>query len=48
LMGAGIAALVTGYAPVVGWEQALVMLPASYFIYSYCQVYIGKAQEANA
>ena len=46
LMGAGVAALVTTYGRVVGWEQALMMLPAAYLIYAYSNGYVAKAREA--
>ena len=47
VMGAGMAALVTAYGHIVGWEQALAMLPAAYLMYSYCDVYVAKAREAH-
>jgi len=48
LMGAGVSALVIAYGHVVGWEQALAMLPATYLMYSYSNAYIAKAREAHA
>jgi len=48
LMGAGVSALVIAYGRVVGWEQALAMLPATYLMYSYSNAYIAKAREVNA
>ena len=47
LMGAGISALVIAYGRVVGWEQALAMLPAAYLMYSYSDVLVAKAREAQ-
>ena len=48
VMGAGVAALVTAYGHVVGWEQALAMLPAAYLMYSYCDGHLAKAREAHS
>lgn len=47
VMGAGVAALTVSYARIVGWEQALAMLPAAYLIYTYSHGYISKAREAH-
>ena len=48
LMGAGVSALVIAYSRVVGWPQALAMLPAAYLMYSYTDGYVAKAREAHA
>lgn len=48
LLGACVAGLVTAYGRVVGWEQALAMLPAAYLIYIYCSGYVAKSREALA
>ena len=48
LMGAGVSALVITYGRVVGWEQALAMLPAAYLMYSYSDVLVAKAREAQS
>ena len=47
VMGAGVAALVTAYSHLVGWNQALAMLPATYLMYAYCDGYIAKVREAR-
>jgi hypothetical protein len=47
LMGSGVSVLVIGYSRVVGWEQALAMLPAAYLIYSYSDAYVAKARELH-
>ena len=48
LMGAGVAMLVITYSRVVGWGQALAVLPAAYLIYVYCDGYVKKEREARA
>lgn len=47
VMGAGVATLVAAYGRVVGWEQALAMLPATYLMYAYCDSFVAKAREAQ-
>jgi hypothetical protein len=48
LLGAGVSSLVIAYGRVVGWEQALAMLPAAYLIYSYSDVQVSRAREARS
>ena len=48
MMGAGVAVMVIAYSRVVGWSQALALLPAAYLIYVYCDGYIKREREAHA
>jgi hypothetical protein len=47
VMGAGVSALVIAYGRVVGWEQALAMLPAAYLMFSYNDAFVAKTREAD-